>query len=148
MACLRRCARWLLSACARRFLAQVPRDILDNAELNAAIAVLPGNYNFEARRGAARGRCAHARLTRAAAQVHKTVWRLRSASARCVALQFPEGLLLYACTLADIFQTCAAAAPRGARRSSSGACPDADAAHRPFPRNPQACGCGALHRAG
>jgi 2-(3-amino-3-carboxypropyl)histidine synthase len=39
--------------------------------------------------------------------VHKTVWRLRSAGARCVALQFPEGLLLYACTLADIFQTCA-----------------------------------------
>ena len=35
------------------------------------------------------------------------MWRLRSAGARCVALQFPEGLLLYACTLADIFQTCA-----------------------------------------
>lgn len=38
-------------------------------------------------------------------QVHKTVWRLRSAGARCVALQFPEGLLLYACTLVDIFET-------------------------------------------
>ncbi len=37
------------------------------------------------------------------------MWRLRSAGARCVALQFPEGLLLYACTLADIFQTCACA---------------------------------------
>jgi hypothetical protein len=28
----------------------VPRDILEDAALNAAIAVLPGNYNFEARR--------------------------------------------------------------------------------------------------
>ena len=27
--------------------------------------------------------------------------------ARAAALQFPEGLLMYACILADIFQTCA-----------------------------------------
>ena len=46
--------------------------------------VLPENYDFE---------------------VKKTVWRLRRANARTVALQFPEGLLLYATTLADIFQT-------------------------------------------
>lgn len=26
---------------------QVPADILNNAALNAAIAILPGNYNFE-----------------------------------------------------------------------------------------------------
>jgi len=46
--------------------------------------VLPSNYDFE---------------------VKKTVWRLRQAQAKTVALQFPEGLLLYATTLADIFQT-------------------------------------------
>jgi 2-(3-amino-3-carboxypropyl)histidine synthase len=37
--------------------------------------------------------------------VHKTVWRLRRAKTRSLALQFPEGLLLFATTLADIFQT-------------------------------------------
>jgi hypothetical protein len=29
----------------------VPREILEDEQLNAAIAVLPGNYNLEARRG-------------------------------------------------------------------------------------------------
>lgn len=62
---------------------QVPADILNNAALNAAIAILPGNYNFE---------------------IHKTVWRIRQAGARRVALQFPEGLLLYACVIADILE--------------------------------------------
>jgi hypothetical protein len=38
-------------------------------------------------------------------QVPKTVWRLRQAKVKCLALQFPEGLLLYATTLSDIFQT-------------------------------------------
>lgn len=42
---------------------------------------LPSNYNFE---------------------IKKTVWRVRQAGARRVALQFPEGLLLFACTIADI----------------------------------------------
>ena len=49
----------------------------------AAVAVLPSNYNFE---------------------VFKTIWRLRTAKSKRVALQFPEGLLLFACTLADIFR--------------------------------------------
>ena len=62
---------------------QVPADILHNPALNAAIAILPGNYNFE---------------------VHKTVWRIRQAGATRVALQFPEGLLLYACVIADILE--------------------------------------------
>ena len=52
--------------------------------MTSAMRVLPENYDFE---------------------VKKTVWRLRRANARTVALQFPEGLLLYATTLADIFQT-------------------------------------------
>ena len=62
---------------------QVPPDILHDEALNAAIAILPSNYNFE---------------------LHKTVWRLRTARARRVALQFPEGLLLYACVIADILE--------------------------------------------
>ena len=52
--------------------------------MNAALSALPSNYSFE---------------------VHKTVWRLRQAKTRSLALQFPEGLLLFATTLADIFQT-------------------------------------------
>ncbi|GFH07010.1 2-(3-amino-3-carboxypropyl)histidine synthase subunit 1, partial [Haematococcus lacustris] len=46
-------------------------------------AVLPANYNFE---------------------IHKTVWRLRQARAHAAALQFPEGLLMYAATIADILE--------------------------------------------
>lgn len=63
---------------------QIPDDILHDEALNAAIAVLPANYNFE---------------------LHKTVWRLRQANAKRVALQFPEGLLMYACVIADILET-------------------------------------------
>lgn len=47
-------------------------------------AVLPKNYNFE---------------------IHKTVWRLRRANAKTVALQFPEGLQMYAMMIADIIET-------------------------------------------
>eukprot|EP00959_Pyramimonas_sp_CCMP1952_P458324 9476444-Pyramimonas_sp.AAC.1 len=63
---------------------QVPDEILLNADLNDAVSVMPANYNFE---------------------VHKTVWRLKQENAKRVALQFPEGLLMFACTLADIFET-------------------------------------------
>mmetsp|Transcript_33074 Transcript_33074/g.55386 ORF Transcript_33074/g.55386 Transcript_33074/m.55386 type:complete len:500 (+) Transcript_33074:329-1828(+) len=63
---------------------QVPDEILLNADLNDAMKVLPANYNFE---------------------VHKTVWRIKQENAKRVALQFPEGLLMFACTLSDIFET-------------------------------------------
>ena len=63
---------------------QVPDSIMNDSQLSAAISVLPSNYSFE---------------------VQKTVWRLRQAKVRSLALQFPEGLLLYATSLADIFQT-------------------------------------------
>ena len=56
---------------------------MNDPDLNAALAALPSNYAFE---------------------VHKTVWRLRQAKTKSLALQFPEGLLLFATTLADIFQ--------------------------------------------
>mmetsp|Transcript_11747 Transcript_11747/g.21208 ORF Transcript_11747/g.21208 Transcript_11747/m.21208 type:complete len:475 (-) Transcript_11747:115-1539(-) len=68
----------------KRFIRQaVPDEILHDAALNDAIAVLPANYNFE---------------------VHKTVWRLRKEGVQAVALQFPEGLLMYSCILADVFR--------------------------------------------
>ena len=62
---------------------QVPDEILNDAALNEAVAVLPSNYNFE---------------------IHKTIWRIRQANAKCVALQFPEGLLMYACVISDILE--------------------------------------------
>ena len=39
-----------------------------------------------------------------AAQIHKTVARVRALGAAQVALQFPEGLLMYACAIADILE--------------------------------------------
>ncbi|KAL5857243.1 hypothetical protein ACOSQ3_004701 [Xanthoceras sorbifolium] len=61
---------------------QIPDSILNDASLNAAVSLLPHNYNFE---------------------IHKCVWRVRSTGARRVALQLPEGLLMYSCILSDIF---------------------------------------------
>ncbi|KAK9838131.1 hypothetical protein WJX81_003166 [Elliptochloris bilobata] len=70
---------------AQRFVRQqVPDEVLHDAALNAAIAVLPANYNFE---------------------IHKTVWRIRQAGAKRVALQFPEGLLMFAFVIADILES-------------------------------------------
>lgn len=72
----------------RRIATQIPQDILENADLNSSISVLPSNYNFE---------------------IHKTVWRARQTGAKRVALQFPEGLLMFACTIADIVERFAGA---------------------------------------
>jgi 2-(3-amino-3-carboxypropyl)histidine synthase len=81
---------------------QVPDDILHDVALNEAIAVLPSNYNFE---------------------IHKTIWRIRQAAAKCVALQFPEGLLMYACVIADILERFAGkgehARPHGPQRGTA-----------------------------
>ena len=65
-----------------RILNQVPDDILNDPDLNAAIALLPSNYAFE---------------------IHKSVHKVRSLGAKKIALQFPEGLLLFATTISDIF---------------------------------------------
>eukprot|EP00111_Clytia_hemisphaerica_P016390 TCONS_00048525-protein len=67
----------------RRVLNQIPAEILNNQLLNNAIKQLPSNYNFE---------------------IHKTIWKLKQAESKRVALQFPEGLLLYACAIADIVE--------------------------------------------
>ncbi|XP_054703587.1 2-(3-amino-3-carboxypropyl)histidine synthase subunit 1 isoform X1 [Grus americana] len=68
---------------ARRAAQQIPEEILSNVELQKAAEALPRNYNFE---------------------IPKTVWRIRQAQARRVALQMPEGLLMFACTIADIIE--------------------------------------------
>ncbi|KAI8323894.1 hypothetical protein GQ54DRAFT_296471 [Martensiomyces pterosporus] len=62
----------------------VPADILEDERLNQAISLLPTNYNFE---------------------MHKTIWQIRRLSAKRVALQFPEGLMMFACTISDILET-------------------------------------------
>ena len=60
----------------------MPRDLVENDELDEAIArTLPKNYNFE---------------------IKKTLWRIRRCAAKRVAIQFPEGLLLFACPIADL----------------------------------------------
>ena len=64
-----------------RLLNQVPKEILEDPGLQDAMALLPANYNFE---------------------IPKTIHRIRSAGARKVALQMPEGLLLFATTISDI----------------------------------------------
>lgn len=64
-----------------RALNQVPLEILEDPEINDAIALLPPNYSFE---------------------IHKTINRVRSSGSKKIALQFPEGLLLFATTVSDI----------------------------------------------
>ena len=62
---------------------QIPQDILSNLELNNAIKQLPSNYSFE---------------------IHKTVHHIKKNGSRMVALQMPEGLQMFACTIADIVE--------------------------------------------
>ncbi|KAM4823942.1 2-(3-amino-3-carboxypropyl)histidine synthase subunit 1 isoform X1 [Urocitellus parryii] len=66
-----------------RLANQIPPEILNNPQLQTAIKVLPSNYNFE---------------------IPKTIWRIQQAQAKKVALQMPEGLLLFACTIVDILE--------------------------------------------
>lgn len=67
----------------RRYTNQIPEDILNNSKLNDSISILPSNYNFE---------------------IHKSIWRVRQTGSKRVALQMPEGLLLYATTISDIIE--------------------------------------------
>ncbi|KAJ5894981.1 2-(3-amino-3-carboxypropyl)histidine synthase subunit 1 [Penicillium taxi] len=66
---------------APRILNQVPPEIVNDPEIQAAIELLPKNYHFE---------------------IPKTIHRVRSSGATRVALQFPEGLLIFATTISDI----------------------------------------------
>jgi 2-(3-amino-3-carboxypropyl)histidine synthase len=65
---------------------QIPREILNDVQLNSAIALLPDNYSFE---------------------IHKTIHHVRKNNAKMVALQMPEGLQMFACTIADTIERCA-----------------------------------------
>jgi len=56
-------------------------DISQDENIQKDIQVLPKNYNFE---------------------IPKTIWKIRTTNSCTVALQFPEGLLMYACTITDI----------------------------------------------
>ncbi|GMF72254.1 unnamed protein product [Aspergillus oryzae] len=59
----------------------IPPEILEDPEIQAAIDLLPKNYSFE---------------------IPKTIHRIRSSGAKRIALQFPEGLLIFATTISDI----------------------------------------------
>lgn len=65
---------------------QIPQDILLDVQLNNAIRQLPSNYSFE---------------------IHKTIYHVRKNNSKMVALQMPEGLQMFACTIADIIERCA-----------------------------------------
>ena len=68
---------------AKRSPNQIPDEILYDPVLNADLEHLPPAYRFE---------------------VHKCIWQIKRQQARRVALQFPEGLTMFACLLASIMQ--------------------------------------------
>ena len=59
----------------------MPLEILNDPDIRAALTLLPPNYSFE---------------------IPKTIHRIRTAGSKKIALQFPEGLLLFATTISDI----------------------------------------------
>ncbi|GHJ87559.1 hypothetical protein NliqN6_3961 [Naganishia liquefaciens] len=61
----------------------IPDEILNDKDLNEAMKGLPSNYSFE---------------------IHKTVHQLRRDRIRTVALQMPEGLMIYGPIIADILE--------------------------------------------
>ncbi|EMG50651.1 Diphthamide biosynthesis protein 1 [Candida maltosa Xu316] len=67
-----------------RVMNQIPDDILNDSDLNEAIKLLPSNYNFE---------------------IHKTVWNIKKNNATRVAVQMPEGLLIYSLIISDILES-------------------------------------------
>ena len=67
----------------RKNLNTVPASILDDPRLQKELSKLPSNYNFE---------------------IPKTIWRIQQLKANTVALQMPEGLTMFACTIADILE--------------------------------------------
>ncbi|CCF59750.1 hypothetical protein KAFR_0H03400 [Kazachstania africana CBS 2517] len=72
------------SANPTRSITRIPDDILNDENLNNVVeALLPSNYNFE---------------------IHKTIWNIRKHNATRVALQMPEGLLIYSLIISDILE--------------------------------------------
>ena len=68
---------------SRSMITHIPEEILNDEELNEAINLLPSNYNFE---------------------MHKTIWNLKKNNSKRVALQMPEGLLIYSLLISDILE--------------------------------------------
>lgn len=64
-------------------ITRIPDELLNNPEITAAVKVLPSNYNFE---------------------IHKTIWRIKQNKSKRVALQMPEGLLMFAIAISDIIK--------------------------------------------
>ena len=62
---------------------QIPQELLDNLDLKNAIDRLPSNYNFE---------------------IYKSIHQIKLNDAKRVALQFPEGLLMFSLTISDILE--------------------------------------------
>lgn len=62
---------------------KIPQALLNDPLINAATSALPFNYNFE---------------------IHKTIWRIKESKFKRVGLQMPEGLLMFASTIADIIE--------------------------------------------
>ncbi|KAK1922991.1 putative cytoplasm protein [Papiliotrema laurentii] len=85
----------------RRVANQVPDDILQDVQLNEAIQGLPSNYNFE---------------------IHKTIHHIRRDNVQTVALQMPEGLMVYGCAIADIIERFTGALPLLLADVTYGAC--------------------------
>ncbi|KAL4223625.1 Diphthamide biosynthesis protein 1 [Mactra antiquata] len=75
--------RKVITGGQRRTAHQIPDEILNDPKLLQAMKQLPDNYNFE---------------------IPKTIWKIKQISAKRVALQFPEGLLLFSCVIADIIE--------------------------------------------
>lgn len=67
----------------RRARKQPWEDISQNPGVIASLKLLPSNYEFE---------------------IAKTLWKILSLNATVVALQFPEGLLMYSCIISDIIR--------------------------------------------
>lgn len=62
----------------------IPSSLLNDPDILSAISSsLPSDYEFE---------------------VIKTIWRIKQSKAKHVALQMPEGLLMYSCCIADILR--------------------------------------------
>lgn len=55
--------------------------ISEDPILKKDMEILPSNYNFE---------------------IAKSIWKIKDMKSKCVGLQFPEGLLMYACVISDI----------------------------------------------
>lgn len=64
-------------------LTKIPEELLNDIELKSALNCLPSNYNFE---------------------IYKTIWRIKQNKSKRVALQLPEGLLMFAVTISDIIE--------------------------------------------